>query len=306
MGMRISSPDSEEETPTRKLDRPNKPPVNSRPVGQPNNKNEKEVAVSKLHIFIDGSWLYKACSPGLVLASKTENSDKGVRINFSRLNKNLLHHVQHIDKGCDSIGDLYLSTSLFRLPDDFDRWPEQYDSVLPDHVEKTKRSLYARGQFVQSALDAGYSEDAVYKPVIKTWILDKLLQHRYQEKQVDATVVALLVRSAIIHGDDYHCVITGDSDILPAIKVAYPEYSKNVFVATSHHDELKAEHRQTAFSLSSFKFNIPAFYLQDHLVNIISGDYPYACAHCHKVFVRSRAIPKTARPCCGVCNSQRT
>lgn len=33
--------------------------------------------MAKLHIFIDGSWLYKAGGP--VLASKTENTDQGIR-----------------------------------------------------------------------------------------------------------------------------------------------------------------------------------------------------------------------------------
>lgn len=262
--------------------------------------------MSQLNIFIDGSWLYKACSPGLVLASKTENSDQGVRLDFSRFNRALLAHVQEVDAACSDIGDRFLSTSLFSLPEDFDSWPEQYDFVLPEQVEKTKRSLFARGKFVQAALDAGYSEEAIYRPMIKTWILEKLAQNRYQEKQVDATVVALLVRSAITRPNDYHCVITGDSDILPAIKVAYPQYSKNVFVATTHPDELRAEHRQTAFSLGSFEFEIPAFYLQDHLANLIQGEHVYTCAHCHAVFARARPIPARARPCCFACNSHRT
>lgn len=260
----------------------------------------------QLNVFIDGSWLYKACSPGLVLASKTKNSDHGVRLDFSRLNDALLSHVKSVDAGCAEIGGLYLSTSLFCLPDDFDSWPERYDFVLPEQIEKTKRSLYARGKFVQAAIDSGYSDDAIYRPLIKTWILEKLAQNRYQEKQVDATVVALLVRSAITRPNDYHCVITGDSDILPAIKVAYPHYSKNVFVATTHPDELRAEHRQTAFSLGSFEFDIPAFYLQDHLAAIIQGQHVYTCAHCHSVFSRAKPIPARARPCCFECNTSRT
>lgn len=153
--------------------------------------------MSKLNIFIDGSWLYKACGPGLALASKTESSDQGVRLNFARLNAALLEHVRQVDNRCDSVGDLYLSTSLFSLPDDFDFWPDKYDCILPEQIEKTKRSLFARGKFVKAALEAGYAEDAIYRPMIKTWILEKLVQNRYQEKQVDATVVALLVRSAI-------------------------------------------------------------------------------------------------------------
>lgn len=141
---------------------------------------------------------------------------------------------------------------------------------------------------------------------MKGWILEKLRLKRYQEKQVDATVVALLVRSAIVSPDDVHVVITGDADVLPAIKVAYPEYSRNVMVATTHPDELKAENRQTAFSLSHFDFDIPPFYLQDHAANILGGAHVYACAHCHKAFARPKPIPAKARPCCFHCNKQRT
>ena len=36
---------------------------------------------------------------------------------------------------------------------------------------------------------------------------------------MDTSVVALLVLYAITRPGDYHCVITGDSDILPAIKI---------------------------------------------------------------------------------------
>jgi len=267
---------------------------------------EKEADLSKLNIFIDGSWLFKACAPGLVLASKTENSGQGVRLDFSRLNQALLDHVKKTAPDCDAHGELFLATSLFSLPDDFDKWSERFDYVQPEHIEKMKRNQHARESFVQAALRAGYSEDAIYRPLLKEWIWKRLIEDRYQEKQVDATVVALLVRSAITRPGDYHCVITGDSDILPAIKVAYPQYSENVFVATTHPDELKAEHRQTSFSLGNFAFEIPPFYLQDHLQDIIQGEYVYSCAECHKVFVRSRPIPARARPYCFACMNYRT
>jgi len=204
------------------------------------------------------------------------------------------------------LGQRYISTSIFTLPSDFDSWPDRYDGVLPQHIEQMRRNLHARDRFVKWAIDAGYSDAAVYRPMIKRWILHKLLDKAYQEKQVDTTVVALLVRSAITHGDDYHCVVTGDADILPAIRVAYPEYSKNVFVATTHPDELAAEHRQTSFSIARFQFRIPPVYLQDHVAKIIQGEYVYECTHCHRVFARARPIPKSARPCCAPCHGKRT
>lgn len=262
--------------------------------------------MSQLNIFIDGSWLFKVCGPGHVLAAKAENPDYGVRLDFGRLDQTLLAHVRAHDPACDELGVRFLATSVFSLPNDLEAWPDNNHDILPDHVEQTRRSIFARNRFVQSALDADYSADAVLRPNLRPWILRRLIQGTYQEKQVDTTVVALLVRYAITQPNDCHCIITGDADLLPAVRVAYPEYTENVFVATTHPDELRAEHRHTAFSFANFEFRVAPFYFQDHLAEIIAGDFVYTCAHCHHVFVRQRPIPGGARPCCAPCNLQRT
>jgi len=262
--------------------------------------------VSRLNVFIDGSWLFKACGPEKALAGATEWPGKSFRLDFAKLNNALLSHAKSHITWCDELGDLYISTSVFALPDDFDEWPTEYDSVTTDDIDRTRRSVESRQCFVDGAVGAGYRDDAVYRPRMKGWILDQLRVGRYQEKQVDATVVALLVRSAITGPNEVHVVITGDADVLPAIRVAYPEYSRNVFVATTHPDELLAERRQTSFSLSNFDFEIPPYYLQDHAADVLGGANVYTCAHCHKVFARPNAIPTTARPCCKPCHEKRT
>jgi len=268
--------------------------------------NEEVTIVAQLNIFIDGSWLFKACAPERALAGQTEWSDKAFQLDFARLDENLLSHAHAAAPSCDRLGSRYLSTSIFSLPDNFDDWPNEYDGVTADDIARTRQGVLARERFVDSAVSVGYSDRAVYRPRMKGWILEKLRSKRYQEKQVDATVVALLVRSAITGPDDVHVVITGDADVLPAIKVAYPEYSKNVFIATTHPDELLAERRQTAFSLSQFDFAIAPYYLQDHTAKILRGEHVYTCAHCHKVFARPKPIPAKARPCCFTCNAKRT
>ncbi len=80
-----------------------------------------------------------------------------------------------------------------------------------------KRAVHAREQLIREAVDGGYSEDGVYRPPLREWTLRKVVKGEYQEKQVDTTVVALLVRSAVTRPNDFHTVITGDSDILPAV-----------------------------------------------------------------------------------------
>ncbi len=262
--------------------------------------------MSKLNVFVDGSWLFKACAAEGVLANRTERPQTSFRLDFSKLNSAFLNHVRGLRSGCNEMGTSYIATSIFDLPPNFDNWPSEFDNVTSDDIARTRSGVAARERFVDLALAAGYSDQAVYRPRMKGWILEKLRTMRYQEKQVDATVVALLVRSAIVSPNDVHVVITGDVDILPAIKVAYPEYSTNVFLATTHPDELAAEHRQTSFSLNNFDFEIPPFYLQDYAAAIFAGDHVYACVHCNKVFSRPNPIPTKARPCCSPCHSHRT
>ena len=262
--------------------------------------------VSQLNVFVDGSWLFKACGPETALAAATEWPERAFRLDFSRLDQALLGYAGEASPSCVALGERFISTSIFALPEDFDDWPAEYGSFTEDDIARTRRGVDARQHFVDGALAAGYSSRAVYHPRMKGWMLERLRTGQFQEKQVDATVVALLVRSAITCPDDVHVVITGDADVLPAIRVAYPEYSKNVVVATTHPDELLAERRQTSFSLGNFQFEIPPFFLQDHVADIMAGEHVYTCAHCHKVFQRSAPVPVNARPCCLPCHQTRT
>ena len=262
--------------------------------------------MGKLNVFVDGSWLFKACAPERALAARTEFPEKNFALDFAKLDRALLRHACGSVGDCDTLGDRFLVTSIFALPDDFDKWPGEFHDITSDDISRTKNGVTSRQRFVDAAVDGGYSDSAVYRPKMKGWMLERLRDKRYQEKQVDATVVALPVRAAITAPDDVHVVITGDADVLPAIRVAYPEYSKNVVVATTHPDELRAERRQTSFSLSNFTFDIEPFYLQDHAEQILRGAHVYTCAHCNKVFARAKGIPAKARPCCIPCNKTRT
>ena len=260
----------------------------------------------KLNIFIDGTWLYKACGPEKALSERCEFPEKGFVIDFSRLDARLLKHAEECGVPCEGTGERFLATSIFDLPPDFDAWSEDGEDFSPESIERVKRSTFARDRFASGATNAGYSEESIYRPTAKRWMVQRLIEGKFQEKQVDATVVALLVRSAITKPDDIHCVITGDADILPAIRVAYPQYSRNVFVATTHPDELKASNRQTSFSLANFDFKLPPLFLQDCARDIKAGANVYQCAHCQRIFARPKPIPARARPCCKPCDLKRT
>ncbi|MFN8297465.1 MAG: hypothetical protein U0T75_00070 [Chitinophagales bacterium] len=262
--------------------------------------------MSKLHIFIDGTWLFKIGKAEGALASRTVESSKPFPLNFEKLKSSILNHVKAQNAACDTTGDLYYVTSIFDIPPTVDAWPENIEDITEDNIKKTKSIVFIKTKIAENAVRAGFKSDAIYKPTLKPYMVRKLARGDFQEKQVDASVVALLVRSAITKPDDFHCVITGDSDIIPAIKVAYPEYSQNVVIATLHPDELKAENRQSSYSYADFSFDVDPYYLQEHIVEIIHGTHPYICKNCHRAFVQTKAVPKGKMAYCPNCASKRT
>lgn len=234
------------------------------------------------------------------MANATDQPDHRFRFDFSKLNQALLAHVAAHGGVCDDVGECQISTSIFTLPEDFDDWPNQYDDITIESVEKVRRAVAAREAFVRQAENAGYRTDAVFHPVIRDHIIRRLADRKYQEKQVDTSVVALLVRSAITRPEDYHALITGDADILPAVRVAYPEFTRNVFIVTTHPDELNPRHRQTAFALVDFAFNVAPFFMQNHdnAVKLIEGAHAYRCEECGAVFATQKPIPARSRSRC--------
>jgi hypothetical protein len=262
--------------------------------------------MAKVNIFIDGTWLFNACKHGCSLANATEYSDKNFPLDFSKLDDMLVKHINAEVGSVEhhEVGDRYIATSIFELPDNFDEWPKVYpDKCMDNDVKKVRSGSYARKMFTDRAIAAGYKDDAIFTPKIKPYIVKKLSQDQYQEKQVDATVVALLVKYAITRSEDYHVLITGDSDMLPAIKIAYPEYTVNVAVATTHPDGLLESHRQSAYSLINFEFCISPFILEENAEKLIEGDNVYRCKECSKVFRRPKPIPRhsSTRAICSPC-----
>jgi uncharacterized LabA/DUF88 family protein len=256
--------------------------------------------MARLNVFIDGTWLLVQCAAGQSLANATDRPDERFPLDFSKLNNELVRHVSENAMPCEGIGEAFISTSVFLLPEDFEEWPTRFEDVTTAQIEKTRRSVYAREAFVADAMKAGFGDEAVFRPPIRDYILRKLEAKRYQEKQVDTSVVALLVRAAITKPGDFHALVTGDSDILPAIRVAYPQFTENVFVVTTHPDELNPMHRQTAFSLVDFAFKIPPYFMQnkENAERLIVGQHVHRCEECGRVFVLAKPLPKLTRPRC--------
>ncbi len=227
-------------------------------------------------------------------------SKKYFKIDFERFNSLLLKHIQKSRPNCTEIGRCYFVTSLFDLPNDFDNWigkninnPYGGQSVIisQNNIDKTKENVVKRQEFAESALKMGYDPDCVFHVQLREWMLLSLLHSelRYQEKQVDTTVVALLVRDAIENPNDCFALVAGDADILPAIRVAYPNYTTNVFPVLTSPDELNDKNRQTSFKYSEYQFDIPTLVLQNYVGEIMSGNV-YQCTECHNYFTTRNPI----------------
>jgi len=265
-----------------------------------------KASLKKLHIFIDGSWLFRICQPDGILASRTERSGYGFDINFAKLSKVLLQHVRHYDRDCAKVGEKYYVTTILIIPENIDNLVEDDSDTTINVVERIKRTSISRSSVAENAVKAGYSTDGIFRPILSRFMFEKFTDGVFQEKQVNAALVALLVKSVFTNPGDYHLLMTGDTDIINAVNVAYPEYYKNIVIATTHPDELKAEHRHTSFSFNKHEFDLPPFYLQDFVKEIINGQFIYECSKCRVIFTRKLAIHGTRRPYCRECLELRT
>jgi hypothetical protein len=255
--------------------------------------------MSKLNVFIDGTWLFKVVE-GSVFDRFVYNP-RYFDIDFVKLNKLMLRHVQINKPECTEIGNCYFVTSIFDLPEDFDNWVgrkiknpygEQSITISSANIEETKCRIQERTTFAQHALDVGYNPECIFHVRLQEWMLLNLLhpELRYQEKQVDSTVVALLVKESILRPDDCFALVAGDADILPAIHIAYPEFTKNIFPVLTSPNEREGRNRQTSFIYSQYHFEIETLILQQHVGDIMRGNV-YRCTDCQKFFTTRNPIP---------------
>jgi len=260
--------------------------------------------MAKVHIFIDGSWLYKVCVAGDVLARDLVYP-RFFKLDFAKLQQLILQHLSSVNPDCTEIGDCYNVTSIFNIPADFDNWVGRPMTggkyINQGNINRTKDEVAKRESFANDAITAGFNSDTILRVNLKEWMVDRLIEGRFQEKQVDTTVVAMLVKYAITKHDDYFAVIAGDADILPAINIAYPEFTKNVCLVTTHPDEMDASRRQTSFSYTQYAFSISPLYLQQHVKEVMSGNNVYQCVNCRKLFSTNNPISAHLQPHCKKC-----
>lgn len=136
--------------------------------------------MSKLNIFVDGTWLLVQCAAGGSMANATDRPEHRFELDFSRLNDALLSHANSHGAKCDSIGEAQISTSIFSLPEDFDNWSSQFDDITAESIEKVRRGVTAREKFVHYAKSVGYLTDAVYYPRIRDHIIRRYMEDLFE------------------------------------------------------------------------------------------------------------------------------
>ena len=254
---------------------------------------------ARLNIVVDGSQWFRE-GPAL----SPLNHD--ISVDFKVLDASLLKHVSDHAGTLAELGERHLVASAFVPPPDLDTWTVRDRALFES--EHTKRSIGARNRFVQAALDAGYSGDAVYRIPLRNWMLRR---STYREDYVGMTVSALLARSITRSPDDYHCVLTGNADILAAVTVACPRSTKTLFIAAIHREVLFDVRHRAMFAPANFNLRIPPFFLADHFPNLARGGqvlregYVYRCSRCHEKFIRRRPIRSKAPLLCGSCSFKR-
>jgi len=195
-------------------------------------------------------------------------------------------------------GKLYFYTAIFQVDE-----PPSPD--LGD-ISFIMKSIYARQYFIKEAEAGGFDCSGVNWVPLRKHIAEKLRDHQYQEKMVDTSVVARLVEQAIRHPRRMHVLITGDRDMLPALRTVCPKYTKSIALATTHPDQYDRFNSQSSFALSAFDFVSEPMYLERHVEQLVAGEDVYTCANCRKVFVATSKLGIRENPVCDQCKSQRS
>jgi hypothetical protein len=189
------------------------------------------------------------------------------------------------------------STALFEIPDDPDpEWAADAESMRP--------SIDARRRFAYEAVDAGFDSEGIFRVPLRGWIIERVKARRYQEKMVDTAVVARLVERSITEPAILHVLLSGDSDMIPAIQTVVPNYSETVVVACTHPDQYLPQDQQSSYRLAQFDLQREPIYLDRLVDRIVEGDYVYRCCNprCNAIFARPKPIPARANPTCRPCH----
>jgi hypothetical protein len=252
----------------------------------------------EFNVYIDGSWLFSQCAPDRIFANRMEFPESRFRLDFFRLLNLLADDLSRgvADAGVSqdpvAFGSLYFYTAIFDIPPEPD--PEWGD------IDGIRRGSEARRRFADEAIAAGFSSEGVFTVPLRGYVVRRLREGRYQEKMVDTSLVARLVEQAISDPERLHVLISGDLDMLPAIRTVVPSYTETVVLATTHPDQYHRGEAQSSFRLNQFDFRFDPIYLDQALERLVQGEHVYRCSNrrCNAIFTRAIPIPARSNPVC--------
>ena len=239
-------------------------------------------------MYIDGSWLFKQCGKDGILTEKVYYDT--FRLDFGKLVTEIQKELSQYCDGLPQPRNLwYYSSCIVDIPPtDKDGSDLLWLKAVSESKRKTK----------ESAESAGFNVDGFFEVKYKWWMPQSISDGLYQEKMVDTSLVARMVQSCITYPEDFHVLITGDMDMLPAIQLTVPTYLDSVILLTTHPDQWDRNNQQTSFALNNFNFKYDPFYFDDIVGEILQGNHIHRCDKCNLYFKTTKPIPKGKRKFC--------
>jgi hypothetical protein len=247
--------------------------------------------MNRIHVYIDGTWLFNQCGKDRTLSQYVESDY--FFIDFNKLNSVIEKYI-------------FQSSGIQPQPGGQHWYYTSIITNIPDHdidgnsLDWLKSLSYSKEQTVLAARRAGYDTSGVFEVPFKHWMPKQIERKLFQEKMVDTSLVARMVLSSIQYPQDFHVVVTGDLDMIPAISLVVPQYLEKVVLFTTDPRQWDPNMQQTSKKLTDYNFKYGPFYLDNMVSEIFQGNFVYTCDHptCSIVFARRNEIPVGEKPYC--------
>lgn len=231
---------------------------------------------TKLNLFADGSWLFKACRPGGYLALRTENPEMRFKLDFNKFVLCIRNHISNIANDEIIYSKKYIASSIFDTVNTsvpIDEWPIRFSGITKEMIENFIKNITARTRFISNAEKYGGFEYDSNNEILNPRILKQWSEEKYREKLVDTKVAIALMQCIGEHkNNEYYAVVTGDKDLLPALQAKYPDYTKNVLLITTSPDSVAGISSHELVDFVDDKFRLTPFLLDEHIDSFLHID----------------------------------
>lgn len=234
--------------------------------------------MKNIHLFVDGTWLFKTCKPGGFLAKLTATPEQRFKMDFQKFVGFVESELSDVLGSTICCGKKYIASSVFDiagLNPPIDKWPEAYtdEGITPEMIVRFRNNITARTNFIDNAVKfGGFFYDANHES-LKPHIVVAIANDDYREKQVDSKVQAELIDCGKENKlSAYYAVLTGDLDMMPALKKSYPEWSDNVILLTTepNYPDGVSSFDMVKFVNENFKYN--AVFIDKHFSKFLHID----------------------------------